>query len=395
MTRSTLLSLVGLVLVSLASSQTVDPSLQDLANRNADFAARLYRSVSSRTDDNVFLCPFTLATGLSALLGATSGSTQDQLLRGLSLNGLDPQSLPELVQSLRNLVLQGSLSMNLMQGMAVFPAQSLKVSPSYLEQVQTNFGGNSLSVDYTVPQEATDTINRWVQDNTGDQIQELVTSLDPQTQLLLATAASYQIRFSPSFNASLTQDERFYVDKYHVAIVPMMFQADKFFLAYDRALKAGVLKLPMNDGAAMLVVLPDEGIDITAVEEEVNGEKIRAWIRQLKKTKLEVQLPRFLLERSYTLRDALRILNITQVFQDDADIINIGETTGLKLTQVYHKSVMTVDESTDDITAGGGVNAFSTLPPRLTINRPFLFVIYQQTSSSVLFMGRVTDPTKK
>ena len=67
-------------------------------------------------------------------------------------------------------------------------------------------------------------------------------------------------------------------------MVPMMFRADKYFLAYDRSLKVGVLKLPMADGTAMLVLLPDEDVDISTIEEEVTGEKIRAWIRQLKKT---------------------------------------------------------------------------------------------------------------
>uniref|UniRef100_UPI0037E758B5 serpin peptidase inhibitor, clade A (alpha-1 antiproteinase, antitrypsin), member 10a n=1 Tax=Semicossyphus pulcher TaxID=241346 RepID=UPI0037E758B5 len=395
MTPSIPLSLVGLVLLSLVSSQTVDPSLQDLTNRMADFAVQLYRAVSSQTDENVYLSTFTLSTGLSALLGVTSGPTQDQLLQGLSLSGLDPQSLPDLFQNLRTIVLQGGVATNLRQGVAILPSQEFKVSSSYLEQVQTKFGGNAQSLAYTVPQEAADTINHWAQENTGNQVQELVTNLDPQTQLLLATAASYQIRFSPSFNASFTQDERFYVDRYHIVMVPMMFRADKYFLAYDRSLKVGVLKLSMADGLAMLVVLPDEDVEVTTVEEEVTGEKIRAWMRQLKKTKLEVQLPRFLLERSYSLRDVLQTLSITRLFQDDADIINMGGAKGPKLTQVHHKSVMSVDESSDDITTGGGGSVFSTLPPRLTINRPFIFIIYQQTSSSVLFMGRVIDPTKK
>nr|XP_020514610.1 protein Z-dependent protease inhibitor-like [Labrus bergylta]XP_020514612.1 protein Z-dependent protease inhibitor-like [Labrus bergylta] len=395
MASSTLLSLVGLVLLTLASSQTLGPSLQDLTNRNADFAARLYRAVSSTTDDNVFLSTFTLSNGLSALLGATGGQSQDQLLQGLSLSGLEPQSVPDLFQSLRTAVLQGGVASNLRQGVAIFPSQGVEVESSYLDQVKTQFGGNVQTLDYTTPLDASDAINSWVQGNTGDQVLELVTTVDPQTKLLLATAATYQIRFSPSFNASVTQDERFFVDKYHVVMVPMMFRADKYFLAYDRSLKVGVLRLSMVDGVAMLVVLPDEDVDITSVEEEVTGEKIRAWIRQLKKTKLEVQLPRFLLERSYSLRDVLETLSITKVFQDDADIINMGGAEGLKLTQVYQKSVMAVDESADDITTGGGVNAFSTLPPRLTINRPFMFVIYQQTSDSVLFMGRVVDPSKK
>lgn len=95
MTPSIRLSLVGLLLLlSLVSSDTIDPSLEDLTNRNADFATRLYRAVSSRTDDNVFLSTFTLSTALAALLSATSGPTQDQLLLGLSLTGLDPETLP-------------------------------------------------------------------------------------------------------------------------------------------------------------------------------------------------------------------------------------------------------------------------------------------------------------
>nr|XP_046229543.1 protein Z-dependent protease inhibitor-like [Scatophagus argus]XP_046229544.1 protein Z-dependent protease inhibitor-like [Scatophagus argus] len=388
-------SLVGLLFVSLASSETADPALEDLINKNADFAARLYRAVSSRTDDNVFLSPFTLSTALSALLGATSGPTQNQLLQGLSLTGLEPQTLPDLFQNLGSVILQRGGATNLRQGLAIFPSQSFQVSSSYLQLLQTKFGGNAQSLAFAAPQEAADIINRWAEEQTGDQVQGLVANLDPQTQLLLATTAYYQTRFSPFFNSTLTQDERFYVDKYHVVMVPMMFRADKYFLAYDRLVKAGVLKLPMADGTAMLVVLPDEDVDITTVEEEVTGEKIRAWIRQLKKTKLEVQFPRFLLERSYTLRDVLQTLDITQVFQDDADISNMSGSKGPKLTQVYQKSVLSVDESSNDITPGDGVNMFSALPPRLTINRPFIFIIYQEASRSVMFMGRVINPTKK
>lgn len=61
--------------------------------------------------------------------------------------------------------------------------------------------------------------------------------------------------------------------------------------------------------------------------------------------------------------------------------------------QVYHKSVISVDEATDDGIQGRDA-AFATPPPRLTINRPFIFIIFQQTTGSLLFMGRVTNPLK-
>ncbi|KAF6735830.1 Protein Z-dependent protease inhibitor [Oryzias melastigma] len=395
MTSCTPLSQVILLLVLLlgpASQETINPAVVDLTNRNSDFSARVYRAIASRTDENFFLSPFTLSTGLLVLWSGTGGSTQEQLLRGLALTGLEHQMLPDLFRTLRNVVLRGDAA-NLQQGVAIFPGQSFQVSTDFQDLVQTQFGGKIQKLSYTSPAQSEEAINNWAQEQTGGKIRELVSSLDSQTQLLLASVASYQARFNPPFNSSVTLDERFFVDKYHVVMVPMMFRADKYFLAYDRSVKAGVLKLPMADGAAMLVVLPDEDVDITAVEDEVTAEKIHGWIRQLKKTKLEVQLPRFTLKSSYSLKDTLQTLDITQVFGDDADISNMGGAKGTKLSQVYHKSVISVDETTDDGLQSRDA-VFSTPPPRLTINRPFIFIVYQQTTGTLLFMGRVTDPLK-
>ncbi|XP_061785868.1 protein Z-dependent protease inhibitor [Nerophis lumbriciformis] len=396
MRPSLLMTLVVVLslLVPLRSQPAIDGPVQDLINKNSDFATRLYRALASRTDNNILLSTVSLSHGLSALLGATSGSSQDQLQQVLGLAGLDLQSFPELFQSMKTVLLGGG-ALNLKQGVALFPDLSIQVSTSYLDLVQTKYGETVKSLAYSTPQEAADTINNWLQQQTGDQVQDLVADLDPQTQLMLATAALYQGRLSQAFNASVTQDERFFVDKYHVVMVPMMFRADKYFLAYDRSLKVGVLKLPMVDGAAMLVVLPDENVDINAVEEEVTAEKIQSWIRQLKKTKLEVQLPRFLLDNSYSLRDVLQTLGMVQVFQDDADLSNMGAAEGTKLSQVFHKAVLSVNESGGNDTPGGRSPVFSTPPPRLTINRPFIFVVYHQTSGGVLLMGRLLDPTKK
>uniref|UniRef100_A0A3Q3KY80 Protein Z-dependent protease inhibitor-like n=1 Tax=Mastacembelus armatus TaxID=205130 RepID=A0A3Q3KY80_9TELE len=209
---------------------TISPSVEDLTNRNADFATRLFRAVASRTDDNVFLSPFTLCTGLVALLSITNGPTRDQLLQGLTLTGLDPQTLPgrSRFQILRSTILRGGGATNLQQSVTLLPAQSFGVSSFNLDLVQTKFGGKVQSVTYTAPQEAADTINRLIQEQTGGQVQDVSVCVSNKVFL------SFSAMFSPSFNSSLSQDERFYVDKYHVVMVPMMFRSDKYFLAYDR-----------------------------------------------------------------------------------------------------------------------------------------------------------------
>lgn len=81
--------------------------------------------------------------------------------------------------------------------MGVFPSQGLQVSESYQQLVQTKFGGVVQSLSYNVPSEAIDTINRWVQDQMGDEFKDLLSSVDPQTQLLVATVASFQSKYSP------------------------------------------------------------------------------------------------------------------------------------------------------------------------------------------------------
>uniref|UniRef100_A0A3B5QRQ5 Protein Z-dependent protease inhibitor-like n=1 Tax=Xiphophorus maculatus TaxID=8083 RepID=A0A3B5QRQ5_XIPMA len=223
------------LLAGPAAPQTPDPAELDLLNRSADFGARLYRAVAGRTDDNVLLAPLAVFAGMLALLGGTSGPTQNELLQGLTLTGLDPQTLPGGKLQIWNAVLQPAL--RLQQGAALFLDQSFQAPPSFQDLVQTKYGGQTQSVSFSSPADAQDVINRWVQDRTRHQAQNLLSTLDRRTQLLLVSAADYQMRFNPPFNASLTQVERFYVDRYHVAMVPMMFRADKYFLAYDSNVK--------------------------------------------------------------------------------------------------------------------------------------------------------------
>ncbi|XP_077442895.1 leukocyte elastase inhibitor-like [Stigmatopora argus] len=376
--------LAVLLVLSLAAPPVRGADGEAAAAGNWDFSTRLYRALAGRTDGNVAVAADAVSRGLAALLAGAAGATREQLREALGPPDSEPPNLP-------------GDGLNMKRGLALFAGPDTQVSAKYTDEFQGKYEGAVKSLDTGAPQDAVDAVNAWVRQEIGEQAKDLVSVLDPGTRLLLATAASYQGRFRLPFNASATQDERFYVDKYHVVTTPMMFRADKYFLAYDRALKTGVLKLPMTDGAAMLLALPDDGVDVGDVEEEMTWEKIRIWIGQLKKTKLEVQLPRFTLERSYFLGDVLRTLGVLQVFQDDADLSNMGAPQGAKVSQVLHKAVVSMDESGGgENPAGGGGGGPSGPRPRLTVNRPFLFVVYHESHGGVpLLLGRLRDPTEK
>lgn len=363
--------LLLLVLVqswSQTRSQAVDP-VQTLSRSWSDFGTRLFRSSASQTDLNLLLDLSGAALSLSSVLQRSEGTGREQLERVLSN--------PEPVSGLRAAVGGASLG-----GVAWFVAQGAEPDDAYRKSLEQDFGVEVQTLDFSSVQDSVDSIQRWVLDQTQDQVQIQKTRLDlgPDPQLVLASALRFQARFVVPFNASQTGAERFFVDRYRTVMVPMMLTSGRFYLAYDRTLKTGVLRLGLDQGRALLVLLPDEGVHIGSLEEQLSQSQVQSWITALKKTRLEVQLPRFSLEQSSVLKKQLHKLQATQVFADNS------------LSQVLNAAVLIVDETEVE---GGVATSFKTPPPRLTVNRPFLLVVYHEVTGLLQMIGRVVDPSQK
>lgn len=367
--RSIVLVVILLQTWSWSRSQSVDRSVLDMSRRWSDFGTRLFRTSASQTDLNLLLSPSSAAASIASVLERSSGTGRQQLERVLTTT--DP------VSGLRAAVGEASLG-----GVAWFVAQGAEPDDAYRKSLEQDFGAGVRTLDFGQEQDSVDSIQRWVLDQTQDRVQIQRTKLDlgPDPQLVLTSALSLQARFSVPFNASQTSSERFFVDRYRTVMVPMMLTSGKFFLAYDRTLKTGILRLGLDQGRAMLVLLPDEGVHVNMLEENLSQDQVQTWITALKKTKLEVQLPRFVLEQSSVLKNNLRRLQVTQVFNDNS------------LSQVLNAAVLVVDETAAE---GGVASTFKIPPPRLTVNRPFLLVVYHEATGALQMIGRVVDPTQK
>lgn len=392
--------LLGTLLLAVNSvAQTPGDNFEQLALKNADFGTSLYRRVASTTDGNVVVSPLSLTQGLAALAEGGGGQSREQLLSALQLSTLqkadDPDSIPQLLQTLEDEV-EKDFAMRYEsydQVSALFAAQQVQVETAFKDRVKKFFQTEAQNVDFSKAQAAMNTMNDYFRSKTGEKIREVVSSnMDANTQLMLANAVFFKGQWVLPFNASFTQEERFYVDKYHIAQVPMMFRADKYHLAYDPDLKVGILKLPSSGGAAMLIVFPDEDVDITSIDDELYANTYLDWVKKLKRTRLEVQLPRFSLLQSYSLKTVLPSLGVLDVFQGNADLSTLSKSQGLKLDEVLQKTAIEVDET--ESLPETSTETFSSLPPRLTINRPFLFLVYHEVTMSLLLVGRVVDPTK-
>ncbi|XP_035276210.1 serpin peptidase inhibitor, clade A (alpha-1 antiproteinase, antitrypsin), member 10a [Anguilla anguilla] len=389
------LLVLGSLLHVTIRAQELSSDVTELALKNADFAMSLYREIASASDDNVFFSPLCVSSALAALSTGAQGATREKILQGLGVAPLEqdgqPERIPDLFHKLQEAVTKNE-ALQFDQAAALFVRQQLEVETAFSDLIKKYFGADVNKVDFANAQASKTAINEYVKSKTGGKVMEVVGTVDPQTALMLISSVFFQGNWALPFSTSSSPEERFFINKYKIIQVPMMFNSDKYYLAYDPTVKMGALKLPYQGGVAMLVLLPDKDVDYTSVDEVLTGERFLGWIKRLKKTKLEVQLPRFSLEQSYALKAVLSDLGIYNV-SESADLSGVSKEPNLSLSEMIHKAKIEVKES-GTATAETDLNTLSA-PPRLIFNRPFLFVIYHEATNSPLFMGRVIDPTKK
>lgn len=272
--------------------------------------------------------------------------------------------------------------------------QDVRAEDGFSKQVKLFYNADVQHVNFANGQQAKGSINDYVRSRTGDKVKDVVENVDPQSMAMFISADFFPGKWLQPFNNTFTQEERFYVNKYKIVQVPMMLHSGKYYLAYDPTLKVGILKLPCEEGNAMLVLLPDEDVDYTFIDESMTGDVFRGWVEKLKKTKLEIQLPRFTLKQSNSLSISLPSLGIKEIFGNTADLSGISSSEGLKLSEVVQKVTVEVDETGGSVTDASSNLFMTPLPPRLTFNRPFIFVIYHEATEFILYIGRVVDPTK-
>ncbi|XP_054909272.1 protein Z-dependent protease inhibitor [Poeciliopsis prolifica] len=372
-------------------------TISDLSYKNTDFAMNLYRKISSHHDKNVFFSPLSISASFAALLMASGGVTRQEILRVLNLDQLEssehPQLIPRLFQLLQeNIAQNGSLKLD--QNMALFVHQRMELQNEFEDKIRTFFHADVKRVDFADTKGSVSYVNEYIRQKTQNKITEMISTLDETSQLLLINSIFFRGAWQLPFNSDLTRDAPFYIDNYNILQVPMMVKEDKFYTSEDIPLGARLLKLPYQEGVSMLILLPNKGIDYTVIDDEINAEKFQSWVEGLRKTRLEVSMPKFKMAEEYSLHRLLPDMGMTSLFTSSANLTNLSMEPGLKLSEVLHKAVVEVDETGTTAAASTtiGIVPYS-LPRMFLINRPFFFFIYHEDTKCLLFMGRVINPS--
>uniref|UniRef100_A0A668AZ75 Serpin B6 n=1 Tax=Myripristis murdjan TaxID=586833 RepID=A0A668AZ75_9TELE len=371
-----------------------------LSEANTAFCLALFKQLDEdKKSSNVFYSPLSISSALAMVMLGARANTATQMGNKHSGHG---ESIHPITPQLELNKAGAPYSLSLAN--RLYGDQSYQFVEGFLADTKKHYDAKLKSVDFKASAEtARININNWVEKQTQDKIKDLLAPgvVDSMTRLVLVNAIYFKGNWDRKFDADLTKDAQFKLNKNENKPVKMMYQKAEFPLTYIREVNCKILELPYKGkDLSMLIFLPYEMEDDTTglekLEKELTYEKFVEWTQPHKMYTVEVDvgLPRFKMEESYDLKDILTRMGMVDAFDVRmSDFSGMSPANDLVLSQVVHKAFVEVNEegtkaaaaTTSDIMLCCGI-------PTFIADHPFLFFIRHKPSMSVLFAGRFCSP---
>src|SRR3972149_5587326 len=373
--------------------------IKAVANANNKFAFDLYPQLDKSENGNLFYSPYSISAALAMTYEGAKGKTADEMKSVFHF----PESniLRPNFAAIYNDINKGARDYELRTGNALWVQQDFPFLADYKTKVEKYFGGKAANLDFVSEGEKSrQTINSFIGEQTNNKIKDLIPTgfLNAMTRLVLTNAIYFKGTWQWEFDTSDTRDSDFKITSTNIVKTPMMnMDPDKASFNYADTGDLQILELPYKgDEISMLVLLPSENLD--AIETTLTAEKLNEYKSKMKETKLDsISLPKFEFDTKYFMKDVLSALGMPTAFSDNADFSGMTGQRDLFISFVIHQAYVKVDEKgTEAAAATAVVMRDTSAGPRnaFRADHPFVFIIQEKETGNILFIGRVTDPTK-
>ena len=374
--------------------------IEKVTTANNQFAVDMYQQINGQpdqADDNVFFSPYSLSTAMAMLYAAAEGETKAQIQKTFHYPApaiLNPNSA-----ALYNQFNKPNPDYKLATVNDLWMQQGLTPTKSYIDTVQRYYSGQVTALDFEgSPDPARQTINKKIAEKTKQMIPELLPkgSIKSDTAVVLTNAIYFKGDWTLPFTAERTSAQPFYNAIGRASTVQMMQQQSYFSYYEDKHIQ--VVQLPYKgDDLSMLVVLPkfNHKLAMQQLTKSLSATKIKQWSAGLVRQEVDLQLPKFKLDARYQMKTLLADMGMPKAFNNGAEFNLYADGTPIKLDEVYHQAVVTVDEKgTEAAAAAGAVGMYvgMSYPVEFKADHPFMFVIKDNKTDAILFLGQVNKP---
>jgi serpin B len=377
--------------------KVTEAELKELVGGNNNFAFDLYQKLSDSLEGNFVYSPYSISTALAMTYAGARGTTAEQMAGVLHFS-LSDASLPTAFRDLAKDMEardDAEAKVQLDIANALWGQKGESFLSQYLKLIADYYGGGFDSLDFRNTRDACAKINDWFSDNTNNHINDLLKPSDLTAAVLVITNALYFKGEWASIFRDDTKNDVFYLLDGTTVQVPMM-KHDVFNFEYTddenyQAITLQYTKFARNDnGFSMTIIMPDAG-QFNTFERSLSSQKLNAILGGMNPAGVILSMPRFKFDSSYTLNQILQELGMVDAF-NDADFSGINGARDLFISHVGHGATISVDEKGTEAAAGTAVVMTKAGGIQMVVNRPFIFLIRDNKTGTILFIGRVLNP---
>jgi len=376
------------------------PEVKTTVESNTAFAVDLYQRLKDQPG-NLFFSPYSLSTALAMAYAGARGQTETEMARTLRFS-LPSEDLHIGFGALAARVqqIQRRNHVTLVTANLLWCQQSSRFTEAFLQLIRTRYQAEAKQVDFKdAPEVARREINTWIEGKTQGKIKDAIgpSQLSPDARLLLCNAIYFKGKWAVRFDSKHTRPGRFFSSPGESLQAPMMSQKSQFKTA-DVG-EVGLLELRYaGDDLSMIVLLPRAVDGLPELENRLDAKELGRWIAgldQAQAAELEVLLPRFKTTQTFELANELAALGMPSAFHAAADFSGMTGTRDLFLSDVVHQAFVEVNEEGTEAAAVTRVHANTkSMTHVLRVDHPFIFLIRENRTGSVLFLGRIVDPSR-
>jgi len=364
------------------------------------FSFDLYKKLKDENkEENLFYSPASISIALAMTYAGARGDTEKQMANVLNFTLPQDRLHPAYSKLIENL--KSNKDYELIIANALWLQKDYKFLQKFLNTMEKYYKGGFNEVDYAAnPEGARIKINDWVSRETKEKIKDILKPEDITrlTRLVLTNAIYFKGKWQTEFDKKSTRDEDFYLINGQKTKVKMMYQKNTFNYYENNNLQ--LLEIPYKGNKiSMVIILPKVG-KFKTVENMMDEKKLQEWLKNAMKTKVKAYIPRFKFTQRFNLSKNLYDMGMEDAFNHAAaDFSGIDGERGLYISKVIHKAFVDVNEEGTEAAAATAViidTKALVLTEELVFkaDHPFIFLIRDKETRSILFMGRVMDPNK-
>ncbi|KAJ6664860.1 hypothetical protein lerEdw1_005832 [Lerista edwardsae] len=367
-----------------------------LADRSATLAFNLYHVMAKEKDmENILVSPVVVASSLGLVsLGGKAG-TASQAKALLSADKLNDDylhsGLSELLSELSNATAR---NVTWKIGSRLFGPSSISFADDFVKSSKKHYNYEHAKINFRDKRSALKTINEWAAQTTDGKLPEVTKDVEKMDGALIVNAMFFKPHWDESFHHKMVDNRGFMVTRSFTVGIPMMHRTGLYKYYEDEAEKLQIVEMPLaHKLSSMIFIMPNHVEPLERVEKLLTREQLKTWLGKLKKRAVAVSLPKTSLEVSHDLHKHLADLGLTEaVDKNKADLSKISGKKDLYLSNVFHATALEWDTEGNPFDADIYGREEMKSPKLFYVDHPFIFLIKDNKSNSILFIGRLVRP---